>query len=77
MNESNVKLVSSESPRRLALPCVFWDDVLCSFRKYENVKILSRCFNCSHYKRFMDEMEEEDRKIDAEIAEIHRTGVHD
>jgi hypothetical protein len=58
------------------LSCVFFDDVLCSFRKSVKFVVMARCFNCREYKRFMQEMEEEDRKIDAEIEEVHRTGVY-
>lgn len=58
------------------LSCVFLLDILCSFRKSEKSYIMHRCFSCRYYRRFMREMEEEDRKVDAEVEEIHRTGVH-
>ena len=49
--------------------CAFTNDVVCSSG------FTNKCFECSTYKRTMAEMEEEDIKIDAEIEEIHRTGV--
>jgi len=57
------------------LPCAFLPDVLCSFRKSEKFGIMDRCFKCSHYLRFMCEMDEEDERVMDEIDEIHRTGV--
>ena len=59
-----------------ALPCVFFDDVLCSFRKEEGSYVMGRCFKCSHYLRFEREMDEEDKKMMDEIDEINRTGVY-
>jgi hypothetical protein len=42
------------------LPCVLFDDVLCSFRKSEKVKVMDRCSKCPHYARLMREMEREE-----------------
>jgi hypothetical protein len=50
--------------------CVFTDDVVCSSGYTD------KCFECSTYKWVMQEMEDEDRKFDAEVLEMHRTGVH-
>lgn len=50
--------------------CVFTNDVVCS-SGYSD-----KCFECSTYKRVMQGMEDEDRKFDAEVLEMDRTGVH-
>jgi hypothetical protein len=57
------------------LPCVFWNDVLCSYRKDAKFVVMDRCFKCRHYTRFMREMDEEDERVMDEIDEIRRTGV--
>jgi hypothetical protein len=67
--------LKSESGFRI-LPCAFFDDVLCVFREDAKFDIMPMCFECSHYKRFMREMEEEDNRIMDEIDEIRRTGVY-
>jgi len=54
------------------LSCVFFKDVLCSFRKSEGSGIMSRCLNCSHYERFFREMDEEDERVMDEIDELRR-----
>lgn len=48
------------SSEKKLLFCVFSSGVLCSFRKNEKSAVLSRCFRCSHYLRFMREMEEKE-----------------
>jgi hypothetical protein len=79
MNKTNPNsiLVQKRDAGLRILPCMFFDGVLCSYRRDAKFGMLARCFNCSHYSRFMQEMEDEDKKIDAEIEKIHRTGVHD
>lgn len=57
------------------LPCVFFDDVLCSYRKDVGFGVMGRCLKCRHYRRFEREMDEADAKIMDEIDEIQRTGV--
>jgi hypothetical protein len=57
--------------------CCFWtNDVLCTHSEEPASGYLDRCFACSTYKRVYAEMEDEDEKVDAEIEEAHRTGVH-
>lgn len=56
------------------LGCLFLKDVLCSFRVSEQMAVMERCFSCPHHKRFMEMMEEEDRKVDAEMDFIHAYG---
>ena len=56
------------------LQCFFDVDVFCSFRRYENMHIMSRCFSCSHYRRVMCEMEEEDERVMDEIDRIRKYG---
>jgi hypothetical protein len=57
------------------LKCVFFDDVLCSFRKSGKFAIFDQCFKCSHYSRFIREMDEEDQRVMDEIDEERRRGV--
>ena len=64
------------SVKKNLLSCLFWLDVLCSFRKYEKFGIMDRCLDCVHYKRFLREMDKEDQKVMDEIDEIRRTGVY-
>lgn len=54
------------------LSCVFFDDVLCSLRRHEKVRIMSRCFRCSHYLRFVREMEKEEEEFFEEVERIRR-----
>lgn len=56
------------------LSCTFLPDVLCSFRKSEKVRIMSRCSDCAHYKRFMREMDSEDEAVMTEIDRIRKYG---
>ena len=65
---------SAESALKV-LPCVFFDDVLCSYRKDVRSGVMGRCSKCRHYRRFEREMDEEDERIMDEIDEIRRTGV--
>jgi len=58
------------------LSCVFFSDVLCSFRKSARFYVMDRCPECSHYKRFEQQMDKEERKTMEEFDEIRRTGVH-
>jgi hypothetical protein len=63
--------VSSGNPK--LLPCVFFDDVMCSFRKDEKVGVLGRCFSCRHYLRFMADMDKQEEEEDsAFLAESER-----
>jgi hypothetical protein len=66
---------------RKILPCVFLLDVLCSFRESEKIGVMDRCFECSHYRRFMLEAEEEDvrvmEEIDREREELERENQGD
>jgi hypothetical protein len=62
------------SVKKKLLSCVFFDDVLCSFRKSEKSGIMNRCLKCAHYKRFMREMDEEDARVMDEIDKIRKYG---
>jgi hypothetical protein len=56
-----------------AWECVFFPDVVCSYRLTDKeFIILHRCMECSHHARFMREMEEEDEKTMNEIDEIRK-----
>ena len=59
---------------RKVLSCVFFDDVLCSFRKTEHFAIMERCLRCPHLARFEREMDEEDEQEMAEIDKIRKYG---
>jgi len=60
--------------RFAVLSCVFFDDVLCSYRKSAKVYVMNRCFECPHFERFEHEMDEEDEKMMNEIDEIRKHG---
>ena len=60
------------------LSCVFWVDVLCSYRKFEGFGIMERCFTCCHHDRFMAAMALKDEKEAYEIDELHELSrVHE
>jgi len=40
----------------------------------EKLGVMDRCLRCSHYKRFLREMAEEDEKVMSEIDKIRRFG---
>ena len=63
-----------KSVKKKLLSCVFLPDVLCSFRVNEKLGVMDRCLRCSHYKRFLREMAEEDEKVMSEIDKIRRFG---
>jgi hypothetical protein len=51
---------------------VFFDDVLCSYRKDVRFGVMGRCLKCRHYRRFEREMDEADERIMNEIDEIRK-----
>lgn len=57
------------------LSCFFIKGVLCSYVKYGTVGIMDICVKCSHYERFLNDMDAEDQKVMEDIEEIRRTGV--
>ena len=62
-------------PRQVKLlSCIFLTDVLCSYRKDDNFRLMDRCLKCPQHARFEREMDEEDAKVDAEIEELHKYG---
>jgi tellurite resistance protein len=64
------------SPRRgKILSCVLLPDVLCSFRKSEKSTIMDRCWKCPHFKKFEQEMAEEDQRVMDAIDEERRRGA--
>ena len=54
------------------LRCVFYDNVLCSYRKSLRCGVMDRCLKCDYYVTFMHEMAEEDDKVMDELDEMHR-----
>jgi len=51
--------------------CFLTNAVLCMEKGFSD-----RCPECATYKRIYAEMEAEDAKVDAEVLEMNRTGVH-
>lgn len=68
-------MVSDDKNGLKILPCLFWNDVVCSYRKDTRSGIMSRCLTCVHYRKFEADMDEADEKMMDEIDEIQRTGV--
>jgi hypothetical protein len=62
------------SAKKKLLSCLFWSDVLCSFRLREQFAVMDRCLECPHYFRFMREIEEEDERVMDEIDRIRKYG---
>jgi len=56
------------------LSCILLDDVLCSYRKTKDFRIMERCFTCQHYTRFLREMQEGEDKTFEEIDRIRKYG---
>ena len=54
-------------------PCLFLLDVkVCSFRKSETFDVMDECFKCSHYKRFVEEMEREEEEFFEEVDRLRK-----
>lgn len=62
------------SVKEKLLCCLFWSEVLCSFRRSEKSVIMERCFSCVHYKRFVEEMEREEDAFFEEAEKIWKYG---
>ena len=62
------------SVKEKLLSCMFFSDILCSFRKSEKFGVMDRCLKCPHYFRFLREMEEEDERVMDEIDKIRKYG---
>lgn len=57
------------------LPCMFLLCVLCAYRKdADDFRPMEGCFTCSHYLRFLREMEEEEEKFFDECDRIRKYG---
>ena len=54
------------------LSCVFFDDVLCSYRKNVKLGVMGRCFKCRYYKRFKRESDKEEEEFFEEVERIRR-----
>ena len=68
------RAVDSSVQEGRVLSCMFYDDVLCSYRKSEKFGVMNRCLKCRHYKRFLREMDEEDKRVMTEIDRIRKYG---
>jgi len=64
--------MNSQKPLSKVLPCLFFKDVLCSYRKSVKVYMMDRCFGCSELARFEREMHEEEEKFFDEVDEVRR-----
>jgi len=62
LDENGLKLLS----------CVFWDDLLCSFRKDVRVRVMGRCLKCPEYGRFERAMEKEDEEEARFFEEVQK-----
>ena len=60
------------SSKSKVLPCLFLQEVLCSFRRTENLGVMDRCLRCKYYLRFLRIMHAEDMKVMDEIDEMRR-----
>ena len=60
--------------RKKVLSCFFLTDVLCSYRKYEKIGVMSRCLKCQYYERFKREMDEEEEEFWDEVNMIRKYG---
>lgn len=56
------------------LTCVFLLDVLCSFRKTDDFRVMDRCMECRHYLRFSREMQEQEEKFFAFEEDVRKYG---
>jgi hypothetical protein len=54
------------------LPCVFWDNILCSYRKYVTFGVMARCSKCPEYRRFEAVMEKEDEEEARFVEEVQK-----
>ena len=66
-----VMLIGMVDVEPKVLSCLFWDDVLCSYRRTEKFGVMDKCMKCSHYLRFLRVMHELDMKDD-EIERMRR-----
>ena len=65
-HEDKNRVTSSDGSAKV-FKCVFFDDVLCSFRKYEGRGMMERCENCEVFKEWMRLMDEADMWEEEEI----------
>jgi len=71
VDSSKVDVSSADFDKVNVLSCIFLLDVLCSFREdAEDFRPMERCFTCSHYLRFLREMEEEEEKFFGEVDKM-------
>lgn len=64
-----VGLTSKANSFAKRITCVFFDDVICSFRE-EGFGIMDRCFRCDHFFRFLSEMEKEEDEFWEEVDKL-------
>jgi hypothetical protein len=57
------------------LSCVFFDDVVCLYRKSVRSWMMVRCWECCHYRRFNRVMLKADEKLMADIDKVRRKVV--
>lgn len=50
-----------------SFPCNFELGVVCPHKKTARFALFGRCFKCSHYQKFMRDMDEEDQRVMDEI----------
>ena len=64
----------TENKKEKQLTCVFWENVVCTFKQYRPNECLNE--RCPHYQRWERMMDEADELDDAEVEEALRSGVH-
>lgn len=68
---------SKKGKRGESLSCLFLDDVSCSFRGSKESRMMARCPKCSHYERFLREMDEEEEEDGRLMDEKYRESKTD
>ena len=55
--------------------CVFFNDVVCSFRKSDRVGVMDRCFKCSHFERHERMMDEQESEFWDYVDRVREFGI--
>jgi len=66
------RAVDSSVQEGKVLSCMFYDDILCSYRKSEKFGVMDRCLKCRHYEEFLREMEEFEDEAFEELDRLER-----
>ena len=59
--------------RDKGFPCTFYpDSVVCGYKKCACSRVLGECWKCSHFRRFMREMDREDERFFDEVERLEK-----